>query len=360
MLLSTSVFAQSADEAEKLYGDGELQAAMKSADAALKGATAAGEIAKLHVVRSLVFLAQNKKDKAKAAFTQALQADAATQLDAQRVPPTAVQLFEQAREALPPGSVTVSAESEATLRVDGVDFGPLPLTSRISVGRHTLEATDGKGEVMRAEVVVRSGEAQTVKLARAVATPPVVAAAPVGEPPPAPSPEPSVGSTSATLLDGPRPQVKQTFWGLIPIVVAAGAGWMTPPLAGSFGYAGLGVPLMILTSAAVGLGVGLFAASAAAVELSQGEAHMNWWGLIPLGLGLVAFTVSFSTWPVVAGLTTDNVFIFNVSAPFAIVGLGIGSGMLVGRVIGLGAAAPKVSFYVDPQGGGGLSVAGRF
>jgi hypothetical protein len=91
--------AQSLSAAETLYADGELPAALKAADAALKTTTESKEVSKLHVVRGLVLLAQSKKDKAKAAFGQALQADAEAQLDAQRVPPAAVQLFEQVHHA---------------------------------------------------------------------------------------------------------------------------------------------------------------------------------------------------------------------------------------------------------------------
>jgi hypothetical protein len=355
--------AQSLSAAETLYADGELPAALKAADAALKTTTESKEVSKLHVVRGLVLLAQSKKDKAKAAFGQALQADAEAQLDAQRVPPAAVQLFEQAREAVPPGTVSVTAEGDATLRIDGVDVGPLPLTTRVPVGRHQLEATGMKGEVMRAEVVVQSAKVQTVNL---VPTTPTTPGADTNTRPPPPPPPPLVESqpsassavetSKVTLLETPRPQVKQTFWGMIPIAAAALGGWVGPGLlAGAFPEAGILVT--IGGSLALGLGTALLAASAAEVEASVGPAQMNWWGLIPLAAGLAGAVAAFLSLPYFVGNLNTQL---GISSAVAGLGLGIGSGMLVGRAIGLSASAPKVSFFVDPQGGGGLAVAGRF
>ncbi len=357
--------AQSLSAAETLYADGELPAALKAADAALKSTTDSKEVSKLHVVRGLVLLAQNKKDKAKAAFGQALQADAEAQLDSQRVPPAAMQLFEQAREAVPPGSVSVTAEGDATLRIDGVDVGPLPLTTRVSVGRHQLEATGMKGEVMRAEVVVQSGKVLTVNLVPSTPTPPATPVADANTPPPppplvesAPSASSAVETSKVTLLETPRPQVKQTYWGLIPIAAAVLGGLWAPPLAASPAYVVPGSVALVGSSLVVGLGTALLAASAVSVESSLGEAKMNWWGLIPLALGLAAAGVGVATFPALVG--TGQIFAFIFSSALATVGLGIGSGMLVGRAIGLSASAPKVSFFVDPQGGAGLTVAGRF
>lgn len=359
--------AQSLSAAETLYADGELPAALKAADTALKSTTDSKEVSKLHVVRGLVLLAQNKKDKAKAAFGQALQADAEAQLDSQRVPPAAMQLFEQAREAVPPGSVSVTAEGDATLRIDGVDVGPLPLTTRVSVGRHQLEATGMKGEVMRAEVVVQSAKVQTVNLVPSTPTPPATPVADANTPPPpppplvesAPSASSAVETSKVTLLETPRPQVKQTYWGIIPIIVGAVGGIGPVQMGLLSGEAGLyALPLTIGGSLLLGLGSALLAASAVSVESSVGEAKMNWWGLIPLALGLAAAGVGVATWPALVGTGQSSTFI--VSSALAMVGLGIGSGMLVGRAIGLSASAPKVSFFVDPQGGAGLTVAGRF
>jgi len=357
--------AQSLSAAETLYADGELPAALKAADAALKSTTESKEVSKLHVVRGLVLLAQNKKDKAKAAFGQALQADAEAQLDAQRVPPAALPLFEQSREAVPPGSVSVTAEGDATLRIDGVDVGPLPLTTRVSVGRHQLEATGMKGEVMRAEVVVQSGKVLTVNLVPSTPTPPATPVADANTPPPpppplvesAPSASSAVETSKVTLLETPRPQVKQTYWGMIPIAAAALGGWVGPGfLAGTF-FPETGIPLTIGGSLVLGLGTALLAASAAEVEASVGGAQMNWWGLIPLAAGLGGAVVAFLFLPFLAGNTKIEL---GISSSIAALGLGIGAGMLVGRAIGLSASAPKVSFFVDPQGGGGLTVAGRF
>lgn len=346
------VLAQTLADAEALYADGELPAAMKAAEAALKRASSPTELAKLHALRGLVLLAQNKKDKAKAAFAQALQADAGAQLDAQRVPPTAVPLFEQAREQVPPGSVSLSSAADATVRIDGAELGPLPLTTRLPVGRHQVEATDGKGEVMRAEVLVRSGEAHAVVLTPQVLPPEPQAAAT----------QPTVNgvteTTRVSLLEDARPPVKQTYWGLIPIIVAAGGGWLGPPLLVVSSTVAWGAFASLGAAGLLAVGTALLASSAAGVESANGvPAKMNWWGIIPLGLGLAAVPFMLATHPSVNGWSLA--LVSGVAGAIAIVGLGVGTGMLVGRALAIGAHAPKVSFFVLPQSAG-LAFSGRF
>ncbi|MCA2980819.1 MAG: hypothetical protein INH41_00805 [Myxococcaceae bacterium] len=94
------------------------------------------------MLRGLALLAVGKKDEARAALSLALTVDAALQFDTSRTPPAALALLEQARAALPSGSLTVSSTgSGVTLRIDGVDFGRLPLTTRIPIGRAIAVAT---------------------------------------------------------------------------------------------------------------------------------------------------------------------------------------------------------------------------
>lgn len=357
-LVPSLAFAQTLAEGEALYGDGELAAALKTADAALKRTSDSSESSKLHVLRGLVLLAQGKKDKARGAFIQALQADAAAQLDPQRVPPAAVTLFDQAREDVPPGTVSVSTASpDAALRVDGTDFGPLPLTTKLAVGRHVLEATAGDGQVLRAEVMVKSGETQSV-----VMTAPVVPQAAPVEPPPLVASAPTVSATSASLLDKPAGQVKRTWWGLIPIGVALAGGWVVPPLLISRDYyAAVGSISGVVTIGALALGVGLIVSSGLEVEAAEGRRpKMSWWGLLPLSVGLIGVVVGTASHPAFAGSSAESVLTSVTAYAFALVGLGIGTGMLVGQAMGVAAASPKVSFFVLPQGGGGMTVAGRF
>ncbi|MCA2978073.1 MAG: hypothetical protein INH41_28115 [Myxococcaceae bacterium] len=175
-LVPAVALSQSLAEAEALYADGGLAAALKAPDAALVTAKGTLEVSKLQVLRGLVLLAVGKKDEAHAALSQALMADAARQLDTSRTPPAALALLEQAREALPPGSLAVSSTgSGVTLRIGGVDFGPLPLTTRISIGRNVLEAGAPGTPAMRAEVLVRIGEPRAVELAAPVERPSAVA-----------------------------------------------------------------------------------------------------------------------------------------------------------------------------------------
>lgn len=359
------VSAQSLPEAESLYGDGDLKVAIKMADQVLTRTSDAREIGRLQVLRGLVLLAQGKKDKARAAFMLALQADGEVQLDKERTPPAASELFEEARERLPPGSVAVSTTlSRATLRIDGADFGPLPLTTKLAIGRHALEATGTDGQVSRAEVLVKSGQAQTVQLdppapvdtGRQVAT---VVPPPLSKPLVFTEPHPATSTRSATLLDEPAPRAKMTWWGLIPIAVAAGGGWLAPVGLANRQSVAIGLTASLATIAAITLGVSLFVGSSLHADVVNGKSpRMEWWGLIPLGVGVGAAiaTVATLSWiSIEAGPLTFLPF-----AAVAIVGLGIGGGMLIGRALALPPAAPRVSFFALPQGGGGLTVAGRF
>lgn len=359
-LLPGLAFAQSLAEAESLYGDGDFSAAQKMADVVLKRSPAPAETARLHVLRGLVQLALGKNDKARAAFALALQADATVQLSAQRDPPAALALFEQARESIAPGTVTVlSTSGEATLRIDGAVYGPLPLTTKLAVGRHALEATGTDGRVTRAEIVVLSGERQSAQLDAPVVTdtPKQVAAE---APPPLVPAEPQVDNSnrSASLLESPDRSAKMTWWGLIPLAVAAGAGWLSPTIIALGDTAAIGVVSSVATVAVLGLGVGLLVASAVHTDALNGKSPtMKWWGLIPLGVGVAATIVTLATLTWLGGGGGPTPYF---SAAVAILGLGIGGGMLIGHALGLPAKSPQVSIVPLPQGGGAVSVSGRF
>ncbi len=362
-LMPGLVWGQSLSEAENLYGEGDLKLALKMADVVLTSTSGAPERGRLQVLRGLVLFAQGKKDKARAAFALALQADGAAQLDKERAPPAALALFDEARELVPPGSVAVSSSlPRASLRIDGAEFGPLPLTTKLTIGRHALEATGADGRVSRADVVVKSGLAQVVALDAppAIDTERQVATSGPLSPPLVPT-EPAFTATtsSATLLDEPSPRAKMTWWGLIPIGVAAAAGWLAPPLLANRSNAELGIGAGLATISVIGLGVALLVRSSVHADVVNGKSpRMEWWGLIPLGLGVGAAVATFAT---LSWLNFEASVL--TSVPFmaaAMVGLGIGGGMLIGRALALPPAAPRVSVFALPQGGGGLTVAGRF
>ncbi len=365
LLVPGLVFAQSLSEAESLYGDGDLKLALKMADQVLTRTSDARETGRLQVLRGLVLLAQGKKDKARAAFVLALQADGEVKLDKERAPPAALALFDEARESVPPGSVAVSTTlSGAALRIDGADFGPLPLTTKLTIGRHALEATGADGQVSRAEVLVKSGQAQTVQLNTSA---PVDTGGQVATLVPPPLSQPLVfteppfdaSTRSATLLDVPAPRAKMTWWGLIPIGVAAGAGWLAPFGLASREYVAVGLILNIATIGAILLGVSLFVGSSVHADVVNGKSpRMEWWGLIPLGVG---FGAAIATVATLSWINREASYLtFLPFAAVAIVGLGIGGGMLIGRALALPPTAPRVSVFALPQGGGGLTVAGRF
>lgn len=92
----------------------------------------------LHVLRTAIFAAQQRKSAARKSARQALLIDPHTKISLERFPPSLVQLVEDERKKNPPVKVALTdLPEQATVRVDGRDV-PAPYQVEVTRGRHHL------------------------------------------------------------------------------------------------------------------------------------------------------------------------------------------------------------------------------
>jgi len=188
MLLVTLLLAASPlVEAKKDFAEGDFERAVKKLDAALKKSKDPAEAAQLQLLRAQCLIGLGKTDAARAAFTGALQKDPAIELDASRASPDAMSLFDQARAALPATIAVKVTGGAATLRIDGKDFGPAPLTTQLPPGPHVFEARASDGRSAKKELTANAGRKLEVELPlEAELKSPAPVAAEETKPPPQP------------------------------------------------------------------------------------------------------------------------------------------------------------------------------
>lgn len=148
------------------FAAGELDAALKTLDAAALETSDAATLEKVQLLRAQCFAARQDFVKTEEAFALALDANPEATLDPTRVDPTLVKLLESVR-ARSLGAVAVnSTPTGATFSVDGKTMGLAPQTLSLPAGKHHLEvrwskppASDGAaselGEPQTLDVVVR-------------------------------------------------------------------------------------------------------------------------------------------------------------------------------------------------------------
>lgn len=227
MLLAFSARAEDpqVQPVRQLFEDGEFDAAVKKADAAVGRAATPADAAALYVLKGRALLARGDTNKARVAFIAALKKDAGVTLDPSRAGQEAVDLLQSAREELQATVTLVVPNGSATIRCDDKPLGPAPLTVRLPAGRHTFEANSSDGRSGKVEQVLGANAKQTLSIELGSSTPPIemkrpaepVAAATTGDTAPPPPPPPEVSSRVE----------RRSFVGLIPIVggaVVAGAG----------------------------------------------------------------------------------------------------------------------------------------
>ena len=281
-------------------------------------------------------------------------------LNEQTDPPDAIAVLAQARAEVPPATVAVTSSiAGASLRVDGENFGPLPLTTKLLVGRHLLEAIAGGQSRATQSIVCRSGQPLTVLMSAAPLA--MASSAEPLTPKPDFAGEPAVLTTPATApapraasLMGKNGRRSTEWWGLIPIGVAVAGGWLGPPLfqGNESGYVVLGRLVNLAATALIGAGVGMIVRSSVASSASSGSRpEMRWWGLIPLGAGLAGAIATAATSSAPYG--SEGAYANLVFSGVAIIGLGTGAGMLVGQAFG-------VSFFPMPGGGAAIALRARF
>jgi hypothetical protein len=158
-------------EVKKDMAAGEFERALKKLDAALKKSTDSAEQAQLQLTRGEALFALGTPDKAKAAFTAALQKDPEAELDVSRASPDAVKLFDKARAELPATLTITVVGGEANVSVDDKDLGPAPLTLQLEGGRHLVDAKGAGQRVAHREVTLTAGRKLALNLELAVPLP---------------------------------------------------------------------------------------------------------------------------------------------------------------------------------------------
>ncbi len=145
------------------YANGEFHKAIallkQAADKALKPAL----LARVHAYLGVNYFVTNQRDKARDAFTRALEHDPGIKLEVKEVGASILRLFEATRKGYQ-GSLRVEVARPNTLvRVDGQKVGKAPWQGKLAIGHHrlSLSTEDGKWHceqqvVVRINVVARA------------------------------------------------------------------------------------------------------------------------------------------------------------------------------------------------------------
>ncbi len=141
---------------QKLFAQGEIDAALKTLDAAAQETIDLPQLEKIHLLRAQCFAARQDFGKAEEAFTQALEANPDTSLDPARVDPVVVKLLESVRARLTSAVSVNSTPAGAMVFLDGKQAGAAPLTLTTPVGKHRLEARFGDGPMNGIDVTVKA------------------------------------------------------------------------------------------------------------------------------------------------------------------------------------------------------------
>lgn len=157
---ATRVEGTRLEQGQKLFNQGDYDAALKALDAAAADGGDAATLEKVQLLRAQCFAARQDFARAEDAFSLALDANPDTSLDPARVDPTLVKLLDTVR-ARSLGTVTfASTPPGATLVIDGKDSGVTPQTVSLPVGKHSFsarwgEAADSPDSVRQVNVQLR-------------------------------------------------------------------------------------------------------------------------------------------------------------------------------------------------------------
>lgn len=171
LMLWLSVSATSASDAEARAQEQFLAADFEKSVETLNGAlateTAPLSIARLQVLKAQSLLALRKKPAARQAIVAALQAEPTLNPSADDASPDVRELVTEVREQSPVTVTLAAAEmTDASVRVDGVLLGPLPLTTKLTAGAHRIVVSARGGERANDVVVPFTPEtAQRLSLA---------------------------------------------------------------------------------------------------------------------------------------------------------------------------------------------------
>lgn len=176
------------EQGQRAFADGDFASALKALDGALAEANDDATREKVHLLRGQVFAAQQDFARAETAFALALEANPEAALDPGRVDPSVVRVLDSLRNRLT-GTLHVTAFN-AEIAIDGKALGPTPLTHKVLIGRHRVEAKFLSGALASANVVLKPNREVTVALVESVnAACPKVEPCPAAPAAPADAPE---------------------------------------------------------------------------------------------------------------------------------------------------------------------------
>ncbi len=156
-------------QAQAAFAEGDFDGALSHLEAASQQTQDDDLLAKIHLLRGQCFAALPDQAKASDAFTAALEHDPLAQLDKSKVRPSVVELLENLRETLR-AHIKVKSDRSALVLLDGQTLGTAPISSEVSIGKHTLEVRNADGATLqKMKLVVKANETQEIKLKLAAA-----------------------------------------------------------------------------------------------------------------------------------------------------------------------------------------------
>ena len=157
------------EQGQKLFNQGDFDAALKMLDAAAIDGGDPATLEKVQLLRAQCLAARQDFARAEEAFALALDANPDTTLDPTRVDPTVVRLLESVRARLTGTLVMGSTPAGAKLLLDGREVGVAPQTVAAPAGKHKLEARWGEGATQTIELQVRPRRETRVEWVQGVA-----------------------------------------------------------------------------------------------------------------------------------------------------------------------------------------------
>ena len=160
------------EQGQKLYNQGDVEAALKLLDAAAQEERDPAVLEKVHLLRGQCFSARQDFVRAEDAFALALESNPDASLDPARVDPTVVKLLDAVRTRLTATLIVNSTPPGASLFLDSKNAGVTPQTLQAPIGRHRLEARWGDGPMTPVELVFKPKKEVRIEFVQGQAPPP--------------------------------------------------------------------------------------------------------------------------------------------------------------------------------------------
>ncbi|MDP3238569.1 MAG: tetratricopeptide repeat protein [Myxococcales bacterium] len=160
------------EQGQKLYNQGDVEAALKLLDAAAQEERDPAVLEKVHLLRGQCFSARQDFVRAEDAFALALESNPDASLDPARVDPTVVKLLDAVRTRLTATLIVNSTPPGASLFLDSKNAGVTPQTLQAPIGRHRVEARWGDGPMTPVELVFKPKKEVRIEFVQGQAPPP--------------------------------------------------------------------------------------------------------------------------------------------------------------------------------------------